>query len=700
MLNLESEVQYIKGIGPKRAKAFLKLGIRNVGDLLTFFPAQYQDRTEIVPISKAYMQPQSSIFAIIGKSYERRLSKGLFLLDIELYDNTGMVYARFFRKKNPYSKTDIFASIKKSFEPGKFAYIYGDLKAEIGARYIAVQDYEIVDSKEDIAETFNKIVPIYPLTEGLNQKIVRETVQYSLENVKLLYPDISDLIPDFKEIDKMRSWQAIEKIHYPSSLEEAEKARRNLALQEFFVLETALAISRKNIKQYPKKQKYEIKKTLLTPFRNNLNFEFTKAQKKAINDIFADMQNIYPMNRMLMGDVGSGKTVVALSAVLFAVENGYQAMIAAPTEILAEQHFLTIRNMLSDLNIKIALITSSTLRKKSEREKILKEISEGKTDIIIGTHALIEDRVQFKNLSLIIVDEQHRFGVMQKFAALDKAENPDILMMTATPIPRALAMTVYGEMDITVIDELPPGRIPIKTFDISESAAYSKTIEELKKGGQAYIVYPLIDESDKLALKAATTEAEKLSAGIFKNFKVGLLHGKMKSDEKNEIMKNFKDHKFDILISTTVIEVGIDVPNASIMIIQHADRFGLSALHQLRGRIGRGKKESFCFLISSAKNENARRRMKIMTSTNNGFRIAEEDLQMRGPGELLGTHQHGFPEFKAGNLLKDTDIIDFTKDFARELIEKDPQLLKKEHFVLRKLIKERFANKIKLINVG
>lgn len=700
MLTLESEVQYIKGIGPKRAKALSKLGIKNAGDLLTFFPSQYQDRTVIVPISKAYMQPQCSIFGKVGKSYERRLTKGLFLLDIEIFDQTGMAYARFFRKKNPYSKLDIFASIRNHFEPGKYAYIYGDAKAEIGAKYISVNDYEIVEEPEKKPLMFKKLIPVYSSTEGLSQKVLRDIIKNVVDELSSSYPDISSILPTFDPVIKMRSWNAIQKLHYPQNMQEAEQARRALSVQEFFVLETALALSRNNVKKKEKEQHYEIKKTLLTPFRNQLKFEFTKAQKKAINEIFADMQRQDPMNRMLMGDVGSGKTVVALSAVLLAVENGYQSMIVAPTEILAEQHYLTISNMLEGLGVKSILATSSTLKKKSAREEILSEIENGEIKIAIGTHSLIEDRIKFKNLAFIVVDEQHRFGVMQKFAALDKADNPDILMMTATPIPRALAMTVYGEMDMTVIDELPPGRIPVKTQHLSEYMAYNLTIKELSSGGQAYIVYPLIDESDKIELKSAKGAAEELSKSVFKDFKVGLLHGKMKPDEKNSIMKSFKNKEFDVLIATTVIEVGIDVPNANVMIIQHADRFGLSALHQLRGRVGRGKKQSYCFLLGSSKGDMAKRRLKIMTATNNGFEIAEEDLKMRGPGEFMGTVQHGFPEFKAGDLIKDTDIIEFAKKSAVELVESDPKLLKPENFTLKKLIKQRFAEKIKLINVA
>jgi len=694
MLNLESEVQYIKGIGPKRATMFERLGVTTIGDLMLLMPAQYQDRRTITPISQSYLMPQTCILGRIGKAYEKKLSKNLSLLDIEIFDDSQMTYARFFRKKGMYSKIDIFATLKKSFSAGSFAYIYEDAKAELGAKYITVQDYEIVSSKEQTPEYFNKIIPIYPATEGLNQKVIRLAVKTALDSCLSQYPDISQLLG----VPSAR--QSLSQIHYPNTFEEAENARRALAAQEFFVLETALALSRADNKKVSKPQKYEITRKLLTPFKNKLNFEFTHAQKKAINEIFKDLRQSEPANRMIMGDVGSGKTVVALSAALLAVENGYQVMIAAPTEILAEQHYLTVSNMLEGLGVNIVLVSSSSLKKKSQRDNILTAISEGDSDIIIGTHALIEDRVQFKNLSLIIIDEQHRFGVMQKGRALSKAAAADILMMTATPIPRGLAMTVYGEIDMTVIDELPPGRIPIKTYVVSEGTAYSNAVKELKNGGQVYIVYPLIDESDKVELKSAVVEAEKLSKSVFKDFKTAVLHGKMPPAEKNDVMRRFKNKEFDILISTTVIEVGIDVPNATVMLIQHADRFGLSTLHQLRGRIGRGNKQSYCYLIGSVKGKNSRRRLSIMSQTNDGFKIAEEDLAMRGPGEFMGTAQHGFPEFKAGDIIKDADIIERSKQRAKELVETDPNLEKPENQTLKKLINKTFSAKLKLTNIA
>jgi ATP-dependent DNA helicase RecG len=701
MLNLDSEILYLKNIGPKYNQAFAKLGIRTVEDMLTFFPVQYQDRRKIISIKDVYKQFQvCCLFVKIGKFYEKMLPQGLFILDVEIFDDTSMAYARFFRKKKLYSNIDIFANIKKTFESGRFVYIYGVVRLVRANKFIAVNDYEIVKNKSDIPTSFNRIIPVYPSTKGLSQRFIRKTVKTVIESSHGLYPDVSELVPNFNNIRKLNSSLAIQKIHYPNTLEDAENARRFFALQEFFIFETAVCLSRYNVKKNPKIQKYAIRKTLLTTFKNNLKFEFTKSQKKAINNIFADMQSIYPMNRMLLGDVGSGKTVVALSAVLLAIESGYQVMILAPTEILAEQHYLTISNMFSGIDVKTVLVTSHTLKKKSVREKLLIDLATGDIKITIGTHSLIENRIKFKNLSLIILDEQHRFGVMQKLLALKKGKSPDILMMTATPIPRALAITLYGDMDMTVITHPPLGRIPVKTYFSNEQIAYMNTIKELENGNQAYIVYPIIDESDKLALKSAVQESEKLSKTWFKDFKVGLLHGKMKPSEKNEIMQKFKNKEFNVLISTTVIEVGIDVHNATIIIIHHAERFGLSALHQLRGRVGRSTKQAYAYLICTSNNEAAYKKLSIMISTNNGFKIAEEDLKLRGPGEIMGTIQHGFPKFRAGNLRKDTDIIAFARKIASEVIKKDLTLSRTENFVLKKMIYKRFSSKIKFINVG
>ncbi|MDR1418278.1 MAG: ATP-dependent DNA helicase RecG [Endomicrobium sp.] len=701
MLSIDSYIQYLKGISSRRANLFSKLGVNTLYDLLSFFPASYQDRTKNVSIEELiYNNSQGCIFVQIGNQHEKRLSINLSVLDIEVFDGKSYGHIRFFRKTNLYSRIDIFSYLKQIFIKGYFAYIYGDAKTEYNSIVISTIDYEVLRDKNATPLYFKKIIPVYNATEGLKQKFIREFIKTSIHSYSNLYPDLSSLIPKSYNLNLIQISEAIKKIHYPKSMQEAEEARKAFALQEFLILQMSLLISRNNLLQRNKIQKYTIKKTLLSDFKNNLTFSFTSDQKKAINDIFRDMQGTKSMNRMLMGDVGSGKTIVALSAILLAVENAYQTMIIAPTEILAEQHYLTISNILKGLNVKIALATSSTLKKKQEKELLLENLANGQIQVVIGTHALIEDKIKFKNLSLIVIDEQHRFGVVQKFQALYKAQTPDVLMMTATPIPRALAMTIYGEIDITTIKHMPQGRIPVKTYLTDEATAYFNTIKELKEGNQAYIVYPLIEESDKLTLKSAIKDFEKLSKGIFKDFKVGLLHGKMKPQEKNSEMQKFKNKEFDVLISTTVIEVGIDVPNATVIIIQHAERFGLSALHQLRGRVGRSAKQSYAYLISSSDSESANKRLSVMTTTNDGFQVAQEDLKMRGPGELMGTIQHGFPTFKAADLVKDVDMIALSRDIAISILKEDPYLLKQENLPLKNLINKHFPSKTKFINVG
>jgi ATP-dependent DNA helicase RecG len=701
MLSIDSPIERIEGITSKRSQLFSKLGVNTLYDLFSFFPVSYQDRTKNVSIQElAYSNSQGCIFVQIGNLYEKKFSINLSVLDIEVFDSKSRGYIRFFRKTLFRSRIDIFSYLKKTFIKGYFAYVYGTVKIEYNNIVITATDYEIFQDKNTTPLHFKKIIPVYNATEGLKQKFIRDFIKTSLYSYSNLYPNLLGLMPKSYNLNLVQISEAIKKIHYPKSMQEAALARKSFALQEFLILQTSLFLSRNNHLQKNKIQKYTIKKTLLSDFKNNLNFDFTKDQKKAINNIFTDMQSTKRMNRMLMGEVGSGKTIVALSAILLAVENAYQTMIIAPTEILAEQHYLTISNILEKLNVKTALATSSTLKNKKEKELLLENLKNGQIQIVIGTHALIEDKIKFKNLSLIVVDEQHRFGVMQKFQALYKAQTPDVLMMTATPIPRALAMTIYGEIDITTIKHMPMGRIPVKTYLADEATAYSNTIKELKEGNQAYIVYPLIEESEKLMLKSAIKDFEKLSKGYFKDFKVGLLHGKMKPQEKNLVMQKFKDKEFDVLVSTTVIEVGIDVPNATVIIIQHAERFGLSALHQLRGRVGRNSKQSYAYLISSSNSENINKRLSIMTTTNDGFQVAQEDLKMRGPGELMGTIQHGFPTFKAADLTKDADIIELSKDIASSILKEDPQLLKQENLQLKNLINKHFPDKTKFINIG
>ena len=698
-MNLTTDIKYIKGIGPKRALALSKLSINNVEDLITFFPRAYQDRTTRTKISNILFSQHYCIFGKIINTYTKKLSMNLSVFSAEIDDGSGTITANFFRKVNPYSKFDIFATIKKSFKINSFVYLYGICELKFNQKQISVEDYEVVENENIIPEQFNKLIPVYDLTAGITQKTISSALKLVLNDMANIYPDIISTNIKYKTNLPTIS-QALKTIHFPKTLKEAELARQAFALQEFLVLQIILTKAKQKNTAKQKTSKYTVTRKFLTPFKNKLKFEFTKAQKKAINEIFNDMMSEKSMNRMLMGDVGSGKTVVALSAILLAVENGYQTAIIAPTELLAEQHYLTFKNMLEGLNINIELVTSSSLKSKKKQKEILSAIKDGTTNIIVGTHSIIQERVEFKNLSLVIIDEQHRFGVLQKASALAKGNNPDVLMMTATPIPRGLAMTIYGEMSVSVLDELPPNRTPIQTYCLSENIAYDYALEEIEKGNQIYIVYPLVDESDKIELKSAKQEAEKLSQTVFKNNRVALLHGKMKPKEKNDVMLKFKNKEFDVLISTTVIEVGIDVPNATMIIIQHADRYGLATLHQLRGRVGRGHKKSYCILVSNAKGQTAKQRLQIMTTTTDGFKIASEDLKMRGPGEFTGTLQHGFPEFKAGDIIKDVKLIEYAKQMAVDIITNDSELKAPENTNINTLINTKYLQLSKIIQVG
>lgn len=699
-MNLYSEVKYLKGIGPKRASALAKIGINTVENLLTFFPRDYQDRTQITPVVNVFFSQHYCVFGKIINAYEKNIAKGLAIFCADIEDNTGVISVKFFRKFNPYSKYDIFSTIRNQFIKDRYVYIYGTCEIQFGQKQITAEDYEFVENGNDMPLFFKKLIPVYDLTAGITQKFLLSVINNAVKNFVNFYPDLPANLELIKNENFLPIPKAIEKIHFPKDLSEAEFARQSFAIQEFLILQIALQSARNKTKKQNKIQKYAIKKILLSQFKNQLPFEFTKAQKKVINEIFNDMTSEKTMNRMLMGDVGSGKTIVALSAILLAVENNCQAVIIAPTEILAEQHYLTFSNILKGIKVNVALVTSSTMKSKKQREEVLALIADGSVNIIIGTHSIMEERVKFKNLSLVVVDEQHRFGVMQKVSALAKGTTPDILMMTATPIPRGLAMTIYGEMAVSIIDELPPMRTPVETICSDEHTAYQKVLKEIKNGGQIYIIYPLVDESDKIELKSAVTEAENLSKTVFKNVKVGLLHGKMKPKEKNEIMTDFKNKKFDILIATTVIEVGIDVPNATIIIIQHADRFGLATLHQLRGRVGRGRKKSYCFLISDSKSQTAKQRLEIMTKTTDGFKIASADLEMRGPGNFIGTNQHGFPEFKAGDIIKDIKLIELAKETASNILREDPDLTLEKYKHINQFLHNKDSVISKVISVG
>jgi ATP-dependent DNA helicase RecG len=690
-------VQFIKGVGPAKAKLLARLGISSVRDLLGHFPREYEDRRNILKIAGLVNGQKAVISGTIEASDIVKLNFSLSVFKVAVQDGTGIAFGLFYRKSNPYHSHDIFSTLKKTLERGKKVLLSGQVEINFGEKQLRVEDYAVDDGSTALDE-FRRIVPVYPLTEGINQKWLRSLVSTALAKYAEGW---GELVPEeiIRAMNLSRSAGALRVIHYPAGLPEAETARQRMALDEFLLLEAALSLSRKAHSKLSKPRSYEIKKNLLTPFRSKLGFEFTAAQKKVINEIFTDMQRVKPMNRLLLGDVGSGKTVVALSAMLLAAENGYQSALIAPTEILAEQHFLTINQILDGLGVRTALLTGRS-SKAAEKRKIKESIASGAAGIIIGTHALLEEKIAFKKLAMIVIDEQHRFGVLQRAKIQAKSSKPDVLVMTATPIPRTLALTLYGDLDISVIDKIPPGRIPVSTIHYPEQAGYDMVKAQVKAGRQAYIVYPLVEESDKIELKAAVKEAENLSATVFKGYRLCLLHGQLPSQEKERIMLDFRAGKYDVMIATTVIEVGIDIPNATVMLIQHADRFGLATLHQLRGRIGRGSEKSYCVLLGEPRTPEAGARFDVMLSTSDGFKIAEEDLKLRGPGEFFGTAQHGIPPLKAADLIKDVKILEKAREIADTITGSDPGLDSPSNKSLRDELLAAYGAKFGLIKVG
>ena len=693
--NLTKSVKYLKTVGPKRAEILGKLGIYTVYDLLTFFPRDYEDRRQYKKIAELKYGEVITISCKVEVSNLMSVGPKLKVFKSAVSDSTGVVYAVFYRKHS--YKYDVFKKLKEDFRSGNRVILHGKVEKFRGVQELNVEEYELLTGNDaDLIHT-NRIVPLYPLTEGLTNRYLRTLIKSALPSYSRYFQEI---VPEkyITGYNLISINDAVRQIHFPDSYESKEKARVKLVFDEFLLLQIAMEFSKRQLVEKNKTYTYQLKKHLLSPFRQNLGFDFTKSQKKVINEIFRDMQSRLPMNRLLLGDVGSGKTVVALSAILLAIENGYQTALMAPTEILAEQHYYTIKHFLKGLNVRTELLVGSTSAK--NKKSIKQKLAEGEIDLIIGTHAIIEQKTEFKNLSLIVIDEQHRFGVIQRKILREKGFSPDVLVMTATPIPRTLALTLYGDLDVSVIEEMPPGRQPITTKYATERESYEFVKKEVSNGHQAYIVFPLVEESDKIELKAAVQESKRLSEKIFSDFAVGLLHGQLKGSEKEKIMIDFRNGKYDILITTTVIEIGIDVPNATVMVIEHSDRFGLATLHQLRGRIGRGKEHSVCFLLGELKTEEAKKRIEILVSTNDGFEIGREDLKMRGPGEFFGTQQHGLLDLKIGNLVTDGDIINKTKTCVQEIVNSDRFLSKPENHVLKSALQRQYGGRFGLPQIG
>ncbi len=698
-MNNETQIQYLKGIGPAKAKLFERLEIATVEDLLHYYPRTYQDRRLNAPPNE---YNSDSLVVFKGRVLRTQLvpARSVLIFKAFLENERGEQIECTWFKKRTYQafRFDPFSALKKDFYINNEVWVIGRRENKnnfFGNKITVEEQYPAADVLTQLHA--GRLTPIYGLTEGLTNKQFRLFVHEALQTDSLQRePEI--LPPALLSKRKLLSApQALKAIHFPNSQAELESARRRLAYEEFLLLATAWGIKRTQTKILAKDYHYEIKKNLLTPFRENLGFAFTGSQRKVINEIFADLCSVRPMNRLLQGDVGSGKTVVALCAMLLAVENGYQAALMAPTEILAEQHFLTFKRMLKDLPVQVAVLTSST--KAAAKKKILKELSEGKIHILVGTHSVIQDDVKFHDLRLAIIDEQHRFGVKQRSKLKEKTAKLDLLTMTATPIPRTLALAFYGDLDVSTISELPPGRQPIKTETATSKLAYDFVRQEVKKGRQAYIVFPLIEESEKISAKAVTEEFEKLKK-VFPDFRLAMLHGQMSQTEKESVMADFAAHKTDILVATPVIEVGIDVPNATVMVIENAERFGLASLHQLRGRVGRGAHESFCVLVPEHAGSVAKERVDIICATRDGFKIGERDMQLRGPGEILGTRQSGELEFKAGDIFKDRSILYEAIEDRDELLNTDPGLTKPEHALFRRKLRELYQQNWHLIDLS
>ncbi len=676
--SLDDSIQFLKGVGPRRAVLFEHLGIKTVGDLLAHYPRQWQDRHE----TQDLRLPTASGLVVVRGRVLRSMTHGagprLAIHKAQLATAHGKVDCVWF--KHLSRRYDAFGALKKETEEGADLWVIGKAEPDLtGVHEIKVDEhYPLSDERWRIHA--GRITPVYALTEGLSQRFVREAAFKALE---LGADAAKEIVP--AELAAKRKLlaapQALRGIHFPRSDAELEAARARLAYEELLLLELAWILKRRQTRGVAKRHSYEIKRTLLTPFREKLGFDLTRAQKRVINEIFEDMRQPYPMTRLLQGDVGSGKTVVALSALLLAVENGGQGALMAPTEILADQHRATLDGFLKGLGVRVASLTSRVPKK--EREKILKAVREGEIDILVGTHALLEGEVNFPKLRLAVIDEQHRFGVRQRTTLRQKGSTIDLLVMTATPIPRTLALSLYGDLEASTIDEMPPGRPPIRTFQSAEKDAFDSVRKEVAAGRQAYVVYPIIEESAGQDLQSAKAEFERLRTAVFPGLSVGLIHGAMAGKAKSAVMKDFAENKIQVLVATPVIEVGIDVPNATVMVIENADRFGLASLHQLRGRIGRGGAESYCHLVAEPHTEQARARLEIMTATADGFKIGEEDLKLRGPGELLGTAQHGELSLAVADLFKDAELLADARADAGELLAADPKLLAPAHKAIR-----------------
>ena len=695
---LSSHVRSLRGVGPRIAECFAKKGLFTIEDLLYFLPRQYEDRRIICPISELVPGLRQTVLGRITNSgvcfYGKRR-----IFEISVDDGHGLLKAKWFKGRDSF--------LRGTFTLGRQVVLTGDVSRFPFEKGMIHPDYEILDDNEDQLLNFKRIIPIYSEAEGLHQKTMRRIMWQVVRNYAHL---LQNPIPD--EVSRkhrlMDIGEAIRQLHFPDTKQEIQAyqdissdAHRTLIFGEFFSFQLGLALQKSSgiIEQGISFQRDgEMRKR----FYDALPFTLTGAQQRVVEEIERDMASHKSMHRLLQGDVGSGKTIVSMVAMITACENGYQSALMAPTEILAAQHYRKLKAWSDRVGINTELLTGGI--KEAEKKKTLARMLSGEINIVIGTHALIQEEVVFRKLGLVVIDEQHRFGVVQRAALRMKGRVPDLLVMTATPIPRTLAMTVYGDLDVSIIDEMPPGKKTIRTkvfFENQRKSVYEIIDHEIRTGNQVFVVYPLVDESDNLDLRDATRMAEHLQRDIFPHCQVGLIHGRMKAAEKDRMMDDFTRKKIQILVATTIIEVGVDIPQASLMVIEHAERFGLSQLHQLRGRVGRSDIPSYCILLAQHNgSDDARKRLRIMEETNDGFRIAEEDLAIRGPGEFMGTRQSGLPDFRIANIIRDGRILSDAKRDAFALVAEDPRLERPDHLPIKEVLLRRWGRRLDLGRTG
>jgi len=681
---LKKPVETIRGVGPKRGKLFNSLDIHTLEDMLFHFPRVYDDRRKIIPLGQVIPGDKITVIGTIHSIKATRTRRGMNILQVQLTDDTGVLTLKWFNQ--PY--------LNKVFKEGQKITATGKVKSTgLVTREMNVAEFEVVN-RDSMAR---RIYPIYPLTAGLYNTQLRKIIDSHIDYTACLNDKMPVSVKAGNQLIELK--EAVYGIHLPQSNLHLNRAIKRLKFDDFFYFELATYFAKRRKETKLRKKPKVSDGKLSRELTGKLPFGLTDAQYKVLDRLRQGLKNDTLMNLLIQGDVGSGKTIVALLGMLEVIEAGYQCCIMAPTSILATQHFQNVSKFLTSMSVETRLLLSKTPTK--EKAEIKESIASGEVDIVIGTHAVIQDDVDFKNLGLVVIDEQHRFGVRQRESLIKKGDQVDTVVMTATPIPRTLSLSVFGDLDIASIDEMPPGRKPVRTMVLPQEKMeelYAFLKKEIDNKGQVFIVYPLVEESEALDLKDATSMYQSLKESYFSAYRVGLLHGKMKQDEKDQIMEDFINKEYDILVSTTVIEVGIDVPSATVMVIEHPERFGLAQLHQLRGRVGRNKKKGFCFLVTADKSRGNFERLSYFASHNNGFELSEYDLQLRGPGEVMGVRQHGLPSFKLADLIDDRDLLIQARSEAIKLLESDPEL--KEHYSLREYIEQAFKDRMNLIDIG